>query len=255
MFEIKHFKFETVSSTQELAKHNLKSLQPNLCNLYTAKAQTQGRGTDSKSWDSPNVDNLYASYSMLIPGKISNLTLRVPQVVALAVVQTLKVFNIKAEIKWVNDVLVNSKKIAGILVETQGPTNYNNQPAFYLIIGIGININMPKNICDKISQPATSMLTLQDKKFDVDKVIASLNQNLSFNLQHFFAHGMQSLHQQINDLIYLYNHQTIQFSLNGYQDLTNLVAGKIKGIDDKGQLILETSAGTIQHFYQGKILT
>ena len=130
---------DSVSSTQDIIKHKLEA-DPSLPEGYviTAKDQTKGRGRHGRTWEGSD-GNLYFSFLLkpdaIQPDKIGLLSLAV----GLAVFQTLKplIKNLDINIKWPNDILIEGKKISGILIELF--SDQNNTPQAF-IVGIGINI-------------------------------------------------------------------------------------------------------------------
>ena len=121
--------FETIDSTNAYCKEYQKSLKTNT--LIIASTQSLGRGKNNRVWFSP-IGGIY--FSILLKNlKEKNSIL--PLITSLAITSTLKAFNIESKIKWPNDIIVNNKKLGGILVESKISTNSNAY-----IIGIGLNI-------------------------------------------------------------------------------------------------------------------
>ena len=124
---------DSVDSTNSYAK----SLDnPSHLTVIVANNQTKGRGRDGREWKSFGEKNISLSLILDYPldgdhlGLLSILT-------ANAVVETIESLNLKAEVKWPNDILVKSKKISGILSEAV----FKNNKSKYLIVGVGINVN------------------------------------------------------------------------------------------------------------------
>lgn len=108
-----------------------------------AEVQTQGRGRRGKQWLMPACSNI--AMSVVWPFMLSEQSLHLlPSSVALAIVETLESFNLKqVQIKWPNDVYVQGKKIAGILIETQPVKGVSTQgPGLAVVIGVGVNYDM-----------------------------------------------------------------------------------------------------------------
>lgn len=99
-----------------------------------ARQQTAGRGRYGRTWISERDAGLY--FSVILRSKINPRELPLITLMAgVAVHETLAEFGIKADIKWVNDILVNEKKIAGILAETTETAD-----GVAVVVGIGINL-------------------------------------------------------------------------------------------------------------------
>lgn len=123
-----------VDSTNEYASVLARAGEPEIV-VISADAQTAGRGTRGKYWLSPHGAGVYVS--LLLRPRVSLDSLRVfPMVCALGVARVLSRY-VALQLKWPNDILVNGKKICGILVETCS----HEDEIDFVIAGIGVNIN------------------------------------------------------------------------------------------------------------------
>ena len=150
---------DTIDSTNDEAKRRLRAAiaqgsgaeQELFESAITARKQTAGKGRRGKSFHSPDTgDSLYISFILPPPTQHRSLELLT---VAAAVAVSLTVEEILADsddteqrpsIKWVNDVMINNKKICGILAESVASDGAGtSEPTLYaIVLGIGININM-----------------------------------------------------------------------------------------------------------------
>jgi len=130
--------------------------------LIIAEKQTKGRGRRGRSWFSPTGYGIYASMVLrpsIAPTEISSITLMAAVSAAEALI-ALTPLNFR--IKWPNDILLNDKKIAGILTEISSDMDIVD----YLIIGIGMNINTPKDVFPpEIKETATSIFIETNRPF------------------------------------------------------------------------------------------
>lgn len=153
-------RFDSLDSTNNYLKNHLSEYQSG--DFILAYTQTKGRGQHNNLWESKK-GNLYFSY--LIKKRMNRDELFFYLMKSsLSVVKTLETFNIKAMIKYPNDILVNNKKISGILIESLG---YEEVEA--LIIGIGINVNQ-KDFPEYLQNP-TSIVNEINQIIDVDEVM------------------------------------------------------------------------------------
>ncbi len=198
-----------------------------------AKNQTKSRGRNGKIWYS-NLGNLHVS--ILLRHNI-NLAY-IPQlsfIVSIAVYKTINSLASKSknsiQLKWPNDILVNAKKISGILLESISLNNNN-----YLVIGIGININTnPINI----GQVATN---LSNENIEIRSLEEMLNL-LMINFEKYFAQwkkeGFNKIRQYWLRRAYMLNKQiTVN---NGNSKVT----GIFKNIDENGAIKIQLSSGDI----------
>lgn len=118
--------FDKIPSTQTMAQNLIASHRAGDHTVICAAAQSDGRGRFRRKWVSHH-GNLYASFIFAAPERDARLS----YAVAVAVADTLLAFGVVPTIKWPNDILVDDKKISGILIEYFGR---------FVVIGIGINI-------------------------------------------------------------------------------------------------------------------
>jgi BirA family biotin operon repressor/biotin-[acetyl-CoA-carboxylase] ligase len=138
--------------------------------VIIAKQQHCGRGRMQRQWQSVQ-GGLYMTW-VVRPRLNVQHCFAYTFTAALAIVKTLEqIFNINAHVKWPNDVLVDSRKIAGILTETQ----FENNQFTYLNIGIGMNVN---NHIETNAFHAISIQDIVQTKVDLDLVIQILCENL-----------------------------------------------------------------------------
>ena len=119
--------FDKIPSTQDYALELISAGRATDKTAVMAAAQSAGRGRYRRNWVSHH-GNLYISFIFEAPERDSRLS----YAIAVAVAETIASFGAHPEIKWPNDILVEGKKIAGILIEYSGR---------FVVVGIGININ------------------------------------------------------------------------------------------------------------------
>lgn len=156
---------EQIDSTQDEAKRNIEMLEDGTY-IVTDK-QTKGKGTHGRIWYDKGYENICGSF-ILKPecdiSKISNLT----KVIAECILKTLSnLYGIETTIKEPNDIMLNSKKLAGILTESTTSNNIVKS----IVIGIGINVNQ-EEFNSEIEQIATSLRKEFDKKFERELIIS-----------------------------------------------------------------------------------
>ncbi len=122
----KVFSFDKIPSTQDTAHELIATGRAANRTAVVAQAQSAGRGRHRRKWVSHH-GNLYVSFIYDCDVRDGRLA----YAVAVAVAETLTAYGIRPTIKWPNDILIEGKKVCGILIEYSGP---------YVIVGIGINI-------------------------------------------------------------------------------------------------------------------
>jgi len=165
------FRLDKVDSTNNFAA-NL--IEEQLCRngaLILADAQTAGKGQRGSLWESEPRKNLLCSY-VYFPDNLSvDFLQELNMCLSISLINCLKYFEIDAEIKWPNDILVDGKKISGILIEN----NVRAGKVKSMIFGIGLNINQQSFL----NLGATSMALIRGAEFSIDEV--SLQLTKEFN--------------------------------------------------------------------------
>jgi len=156
----KILRFKSIDSTNDFVKTNSKSLDNGT--IVVSDEQVKGRGRSNHLWMSEK-GNLY--FSFIIKDNVARMDV-FKYIVnnSMAIIRLLRGFNIKSEIKYPNDILVEDKKICGILIESYGSLEID-----YVVVGVGININQLyfKELNDK----AVSMRNILNFEIDNDKVL------------------------------------------------------------------------------------
>ena len=154
---------EEIDSTNKFAKEGINNI-PDKTVVYTYK-QTAGRGRLQRKWSYAGEDNIYASIVLKPSNQMKEVYSNLTQLLCVVLAEVFEEYGIVPKIKWPNDIRVNGKKISGILAEGV------NEGAFLkgIVLGFGVNLNVPQEILDNIDQPATS-LNIETGKF-IDKEI------------------------------------------------------------------------------------
>lgn len=158
--------FDDIDSTnikgKELAQKDIED-----GSLIIAEKQTLGNGRFNRTWISPN-GGLWFSL-VLRPNIPPTEAPKITQIAAASIHKTLKGLNINSTIKWPNDILVNDKKLCGILAEMK----CDMDQVHYLILGVGINVNINEiDFDENIKSTATSLKIQFNKQFNRNEILA-----------------------------------------------------------------------------------
>ena len=166
MFKI--IEFDELISTNKFALEKIANYPSGT--VIRANKQTAGRGRFDRKWVSDNADNCYLSFILKPDKKYQKVFPNITQYLSIVVCQELLRYGIKASIKWPNDILVDGKKIAGILSET----SFSGEKFNGIVVGLGINLNLTQKDLSKIDIPATSIKLETGKDVDSKKFIEYL---------------------------------------------------------------------------------
>ena len=228
--------FDTIDSTNSEAFRQIESA--NDFSIYAAKFQTSGRGQKGNSWESAIGENL--TFSILIRPlllKAANQFL-VSQIVALGIVKYLKGYDLKAKIKWPNDIYIEDRKICGILIEHY----LSGDNLSVSIIGIGLNLNQREFASD--APNPTSMLLERGMELNPGR---ELERILSFIQDYYSRLNVSSynsfkdkIEAEYRDSLYRY----MEFFYFQESGTNRVIEARIVGIDKSACLILEKRDGS-----------
>lgn len=222
--------FDTIDSTntkaQELAEKGYQS-----GTLVVADKQESGKGRRGRSWVSPSGTGIFMTLMIkpdINPNNASMLTL----VAALAVAKAItSVTGEEAMIKWPNDIVVNGKKVCGILTEMNAQFDYIN----HIVVGIGINVHN-ESFPEEISQMASSlMIEAGGKRFHRAQIIA---ETMSY-FEQYYDTFLKT--QDLSALVREYDKLLVNRNKSvRVLDPKEPFDGKAMGITSKGELIVDT---------------
>jgi BirA family biotin operon repressor/biotin-[acetyl-CoA-carboxylase] ligase len=149
----------------------------------------------------------------------------------------------QAQLKWPNDILLNTQKLAGILIELQGDLDGPSTA----VIGIGINLNLPKSLIESIDQPTTDLHKTLNAPINQNILLGNVLKHLAQVLGNFEQMGFVALKEEWT-AYHAYHQQTVRLLMpNGTE-----VLGVVKDVADDGILMVETALG-LQRFSAGEI--
>ena len=234
---------KTIDSTQLYSKRVFHECPQNHWQIVVAETQTGGLGQYNRKWISPP-NNLYATFTFPFPQSQLEALPCVTQVAAVSVCQALESFKIKGQIKWKNDVLINRKKICGILAEAE---TFGNSTLVYT--GIGVNINMTAEEAENVNQPSTSMRMELGKEMDKKAVYEVIRDKLMLNIDILKEKGFSQFLTYINTNSVAFGKIVRVKDHEGYES-----KGEFLGLDQRGFLVLKTDDGALLVLSTGQMI-
>lgn len=222
--------FDTIDSTNTKAQELAEKGYPS-GTLVVADKQESGKGRRGRSWVSPSGTGIFMTLMIkpdINPNNASMLTL----VAALAVAKAItSVTGEEAMIKWPNDIVVNGKKVCGILTEMNAQFDYIN----HIVVGIGINVHN-ESFPEEISQMASSlMIEAGGKRFHRAQIIA---ETMSY-FEQYYDTFLKT--QDLSALVREYDKLLVNRNKSvRVLDPKEPFDGKAMGITPKGELIVDT---------------
>ena len=154
--------FETIDSTNNYAKKV--ALQKPEGTVIISEEQTKGKGRVGRQWHSKSKDGIWMSI-ILKPDMIPQKATFITSIAGASIAKALNDLGVKTTIKWTNDIIINNKKVAGILTELSAEIEKIN----YIVLGIGINVKTME-FSQEISEIATSLYKEGHKISRVDVI-------------------------------------------------------------------------------------
>ncbi len=211
--------------------------------VAVADKQNAGRGRRGRVWQSPAGKDIYFTLLLrpdFIPDKASSLTL----VMALSVAQAVEAFcGLTTGIKWPNDIVVNGKKVCGILTEM------NVEPGYiqYVVIGAGINVNLAQ-FPEEITGTATSLFLESGMQWPraelLQNVLKRFENNYEIFLQTQDLTGIRA--EYVKHLVNVDKQVRVLDPAGEFE-------GIARGIDSSGELLVEKEDGEIARIYAGEV--
>ena len=235
--------YNTIDSTNTKAKE-LGTAGAKEGTVVISEEQTGGRGRLGRQWVSPKFKGIWMSIILkpdIEPMEASKIT----QIGAAAVCMSINDLGLKATIKWPNDIVLNGKKVCGILTEMSGELNKIN----YIVMGIGINVNIEsEDFPGDIKDIATSIKIEAGKKVKRKELVASIFNNFEKLYDEFINSG------------------TIKNSINICRENSALIGNDVKiikrneevfakaiGLTEDGELIVEYNDGKVDKIVSGEV--
>lgn len=213
--------------------------------VVVAETQTAGKGRRGRTWHSPPRHGIYLSVILRPPLPVREVP-RVSLVVGVAVAETLEAeFQLPARIKWPNDILINNRKIAGILSEV---VTSPQQGIDYIVTGIGLNINNPlENFPGDLRTDPTSVMVERKKPVSRVKVLQELLMRLENRYYQLLEGDFDGILKKGKSLSMVLG-QEVKFDMPG-----GLTAGKAFDIDSNGFLLVRDEYGKIHTVTSGEV--
>jgi BirA family biotin operon repressor/biotin-[acetyl-CoA-carboxylase] ligase len=228
---------DETTSTNDEAKRAAKLGAPH-GSTWVAEAQSAGRGRQGRPWISPRGENLLFSVLARVtcpPARLPQLAL----VAGLAVQHAAeKALGAAPKIKWPNDVVVDDKKLAGVLVESI----LSGSRVEAVVIGVGLNVHT-RDFPPEIAERATSLALLGARAPDRAEILADALAALDRDLELVAARGLGLVHARLAALD----------ALNGRDVRGERGEGRAEGIDVEGRLVVRGADGVVQRWNAGEV--
>ncbi|MBO7573426.1 MAG: biotin--[acetyl-CoA-carboxylase] ligase [Bacilli bacterium] len=229
-YHLLHFK--EIDSTNSYLKNTYRLLDN--FTFVSTDYQSKGKGREDRVWQSESGENLMFSF-LIKNEELMKLSSILSIMIAVEVVKEIEKYDVNnVSVKWPNDVLINDKKVCGILLEGQVPE--------YLVIGVGLNVNQ-KEFPDGLRRPATSLSLELNEDVNLDELKERLFKNIVNNFSNPQTDAYLDYFREHN---YLLN-KRVRVLINNEPFI-----GEVVGVDDNFCLQI-LSSDMILHIDSGEI--
>lgn len=228
------FIYDETDTTNNRAKESSSSPDGS---VFIAEVQTHGKGSRGRSWTSPRGNGIW--HSILLKPNISPL--EVSQITLVAGLAVCKAIGLNSMIKWPNDIVIDGKKICGILTEMSAEINMVN----YVVCGIGVNVNTD-SFPDTLSDKATSMFIESGHKYVRNELISKLLNEFEYYYKKFLDGGLIAILDEYKQNCITLGRKVTAISKN------ETIFGTAVNVDENGSLAIQTENGLI-HVTSGEV--
>lgn len=229
------------SSTNSILLNQLEAEQVH-GNVVLAEYQSKGRGRRGKQWVSPLASGISVSVAWqfdVAPSALGLLSLYM----GVATARTLLQLGLAdVGLKWPNDVVVKDKKLGGILLELRGEAS----GPVDVIVGIGLNYNLPVDVISDIDQAVCDLCGLSEKPLSRNHIVATLLSNV-FEVLHDVQSGVSTHLIDEWRRFDRYSGREARLIMSDKK-----IEGVLKGVDDQGQLLMLVD-GVLKKYTAGEI--
>ena len=247
--------YETIDSTNEQCRQEARMGAPH-GTLIVADMQTAGKGRRGRRWESPAGANIYFSLLLrpeLSVNNVSMLTLVMAHSVCCAIRSKT---GLECGIKWPNDIVVDGRKVCGILTELE-----MQKSAYAVIVGVGVNV-MHQDFEEELAIKATSLEdALADRKdtgraYSPDFSVKFLKNALITEILHCFEADYERFvsSQNLSPFVEAYNNMLVNLGRQvRVLDPKEEFSGVARGINEVGELLVEKQSGEMIPVYAGEV--
>lgn len=234
--------FDTLDSTNTYAKKNIDNLADKT--IISTNIQTNGYGRFERSWVDLGTENIYMTFVLKPSEQLSQTHANLTQYLSVCLCKQLEELNLEPKIKWPNDVLLNGKKVCGILAETV----IKGGKLKGIVLGIGVNLNASPNLLDEIDRPATSVNLELGQSIKKQEFMENLINRFFENYEEFLEKGFKFIKKDY-EYYAMFLNQNLKIAVFNIEK-----EGFSQGLDDNGNLILLNKDKKIEKINMGEIV-
>ncbi|MBO6148669.1 MAG: biotin--[acetyl-CoA-carboxylase] ligase [Lachnospiraceae bacterium] len=211
--------------------------------LIAADMQNSGKGRRGRGWQSPSGCTISMSY-LLRPAFDPDRAPMITLIMALAALKGIEsVSGMELQIKWPNDIILGNKKLAGILTEM----SVDSGRIEHVVVGTGINVNNPA-FPPELADIATSLFIESGRSYSRASIVGEVTDIFEGYYESFRESG------SLKDFVHIYNSHCVNMGRAlKVLDPKGEYSGMGRGINERGELMVELPDGEIRNIYAGEV--
>ena len=250
--------FEKLGSTNTYAKNHINELDDKT--IISTAVQTAGYGRFDRKWVDLGAENIYMSFVLKPSETLCETHANLTQYLSVCLCKVIENMFIapspqpsphrgegamlSPQIKWPNDVLLNGKKVCGILAESV----IKAEKLKGIVLGIGVNLNASSENLGEIDRPATSLNLELKQNIDKDEFMQKIIDQFFLNYEKFLLTGFSMIKGDYEKRNVLKDGELIKVAV--FNKVKN---GYFKGFNSNGTLILLNADGLLENINMGEI--
>lgn len=237
--------FSKVASTNLIAKSAANEIGSSAAAVFIADEQSNGRGRETRRFYSPADSGIYMSLLFAPKLDITDSTLLTPTAAVAAALAIERVCGKHADVKWVNDLFIDRRKVCGILAELVLDYNADGALEYRAVVGVGINVSTPRNgFASEIKDIAGAVSDGGDRELR-DRLAAEVT-NVFFELAEELPDTERILREYRSRLFFLGDRVTVLRGEGSY-------SARAVDVDERFRLIVERDGGRREALSDGEI--
>lgn len=236
--------YDCVGSTNDLALQcGIDGAQEGT--LILAESQTQGRGRHGRRWLAPPGSSILAS--VILRHRLRANQVGLPNLIGAVAIATAinELTDLPTQIKWPNDVLIQGKKVSGVLTELE----YDRHRQPFFVMGFGVNVNTTRiDLPEELHASATSLQIESNREISRVVLLQAILHRLEENYLHLKRNDTEPIVATANRLLHFFD-DWIQIQM-----ADGVFRGRAEVIDRDGGLLLKDMNGNLRKFLVGEVL-
>lgn len=235
--------FEKLNSTNTYAKENIETLADKT--IVSTEIQTNGYGRFKRDWVDLGTENIYMTFILKPSDELKPIYANLTQYLSVCLCKQLEEMDLSPEIKWPNDVLLNGKKVCGILAESV----IKGGKLKGIVLGIGVNLNASAKNLDTIDRPATSLNIELGRNIDKKEFMEDLIERFFADYEKLLEKGFVWIKDDYEKMNILKEECPIKVAV-----FDKIKEGIFFGFDNNGELLLSMPDGKTENINMGEIV-